>query len=152
MPDVPGDFEFPTQEILRFSLCQLRDADWELNDKNVYPAFDAEHYCVKVALQPNVDRELEAKAGLTGKRTSLTRCHSNTWIGEAFPGAGSLGAGFDIRGHQDGSVNFIVKSKLLLSKNLRIDCQNNWSPTQPHACREPWYLLLADQVFAGNAE
>jgi hypothetical protein len=130
MPDVPGDFEFPTQEILRYTLCQLRDAYWELNDKRVYPAFHAEDYSVKVALQPKVDRELEAKAGLTGKSTSLTKRYSNTWIGGTFPGAGSPGAGFDIRGHQDGSVNFIVKSKILLSKYLRIDCESNWSPTK----------------------
>ena len=52
MPDVPSDFEFPTQEILRHAVCELRDAYRDLNDKSIYPAFHAADYSVKIVLQP----------------------------------------------------------------------------------------------------
>jgi hypothetical protein len=130
MPDVPGDFEFPTQEILRYAVCELRDAYRDLSDQTVYPAFHAADYSVKIALQPKVDRELSAKAGLTGKSTSLVKRYSNIWTGGAFPGGGAPGAGVFTRGHQDGSVNFIVKSRVLLAPNLKIECEKNWSPAK----------------------
>jgi hypothetical protein len=130
IPHFPTDFDFPTQEILRYAVCELRDAYVELNDKRYFPHFHAQNYSIKVALQPKADREIEAKAGLTGKSTSLVKRYSNSWIGGAFPGAGSPGAGADIRGHQDGTASFLIKSVNLLAKDLVLDCDANWSPAK----------------------
>jgi hypothetical protein len=130
IPNFPSDFQFPSQEILRYAVCELRDAYLELNDKTRFPYFHAENYSIKVGLQPKVDQEMDLKAGLTGKSTTLPKRYTNSWFGGAFPGAGAPGAGMDIRGHQDGTVNFIIKSNNLLSKNLVINCDTDWSPAK----------------------
>ncbi|MET4260006.1 hypothetical protein ABIC09_004966 [Bradyrhizobium sp. S3.12.5] len=130
IPEMPGDFQFPTQEILRYSVCELRDAYVELNDERSFPYFHAENYSIKIALQPKVDQEVDLKAGLTGKSTSLTKRYSNSWIGGAFSGGGGPGAGVDVRGHQDGTANFIIKSQNLISKKLVINCDAGWSPAK----------------------
>jgi hypothetical protein len=130
IPEFPSDFEFPSQEILRYAVCELRDSYVELNDKTKFPFFHADTYSIKVQLQPKADQEEDVKAGLTGKSTTLVKRYSNTWLAGVFPGGGGPGAGIDVRGHQDGSVNFLIKSKNLLKKKLSIDCESNWSPAK----------------------
>ena len=130
IPEFPNDFDYPLQEILRYAVCELRDSYVELDDKRYFPHFKAENYSIKISLQPKVDREVDLKAGLTGKSTSLVKRYTNAWIGGAFPGAGAPGAGVDIRGHQDGNAYFVVKSANLLSKTLVLDCDTNWSPAK----------------------
>jgi hypothetical protein len=130
IPEFPTDFQYPIQEILRYAVCELRDAYVDLNDKQHYPYFHAENYSIKVALNPKVDAEADLKAGLTGKSTSLAKRYSNSWIGGAFAGAGAPGAGLDIKGHQDGTASFIIKSASLISKDLVLECDRNWSPAK----------------------
>lgn len=130
MPVIPNDDQFPTQEILRYTVCELRDAYRDLSDKSRYPNFDAGEYSVKVSLQPKVDHEVTVKGGLTGKSTGLVKRYSNTWLFGSATAGGSPGAGIDVRSHQDGSISFIVKSAILLSEKTHFNCETGWSPAK----------------------
>jgi hypothetical protein len=127
LPSVPGEEQFPVSEILRYTACELKSAYRALNDKRNYPNFHADQYAITVALQPKVDNETTARAGLNGK-SSTTNTFLNSWAAGAATGGGSPGAGFDVTAHQDGSAAFIVKSATLLKpdKKLPLDC-SNWS-------------------------
>jgi len=130
IPEIASDYEYPSQEILRYAVCELRDAYTELDDKRLYPHFHAQNYSIKIALQPKVDREFSARVGMTGKSTNLTKRYSDSWIGGAFPGGGAPGAGVTVRGHQDGTVGFVIKSVNLLAKTFVMNCDTDWSPAK----------------------
>jgi hypothetical protein len=126
IPSIPNDWEFPVNELARYTACELRDAYRELHTKE-YPNFHATEYAISVELQPKADTEFTARAGLTGK-SNLTNRFFNSWALGVSPGAGAPGGGYDGTGHQDGAVYYVVKSSALINsdKTHPLDC-TNWS-------------------------
>lgn len=127
VPPLPPDVQFPAKEILRYAACELRQGYRELKGK--YPNFKVAEYAIAVQLQPKADAQLTGRAGLTGKSTSVPRRYFTSWVLGAAPGGGAgggPGAGIDVKGHQDGSATYQVKSSRLMNE-VSLDCEN-WSP------------------------
>lgn len=127
LPSLPDDYQFPIDEILRYTTCELKFAYGELDniDKK---RFNAADYTVAIALQPKVDAEYTLKAGLTGKNTTVSKFVNSWALGAATAGV-APGAGIDARTHQDGKVSYNVKSVDLIDKagDFPVDCKT-WSP------------------------
>ncbi|MGY4511399.1 hypothetical protein [Bradyrhizobium sp. USDA 3650] len=124
LPSLPEDYQFPIDEILRYTTCQLRSGYRELATIK-HPRYSAADYTVAVALQPKVDGEITAKAGFTGKNGATGNYISSWGLGAAIAG-GAPGAGVDARSHQDGKVSYNLRSEDLINQKLPVDCEH-WS-------------------------
>jgi hypothetical protein len=154
LPSLPSDTEFPINEILRYSACELQSAYEELNERK-YSNFDAGQFGIAIALQPKVDAEYTAKAGLTGK-SNLKNVFFNSWAAGGATGGGGPGGGVDARGHQDGKATYNIKSSQFFEKKrLSLDCEH-WSVAQPALVRNlqirKWLLDSTDAAVAGNLQ
>lgn len=147
IPSIPSDYQFPVNEIARYTACQLRDAYIELSGPK-YPHFKAGEYAISVELQPKSDTEFTARAGLTGK-SGLKNAIFNSWALGASVAGGAPGAGYDTTGHQDGAVYYVVKSADLIKgkKSLALDCRE-WSTAEPELVANlqirQWLIRSAD--------
>ncbi|WMT76313.1 hypothetical protein [Bradyrhizobium sp. Ash2021] len=107
VPGMPGNFMLPVREIVAHAVCELRFA---LQDAKIYhPSFLAHPWAISITVTPKVDSEVSLRAGLTGKSSSVSVPFFNTWVAGAGPGAE-----YDMKGHTDGGVSYIVKSGQLL--------------------------------------
>jgi hypothetical protein len=147
IPFIPNDYQFPVNEIARYTACQLRDAYIELSGPQ-YPNFKAGEYAISVELQPKSDTEFTAKVGLTGK-SSTKNSFFNSWAAGAALGGGAPGAGYDTTGHQDGAVYYIVKSSALIKAKMArsLNCAG-WSVAEPELVSnlqiKDWLLRTAN--------
>jgi hypothetical protein len=116
-PGMPPDYALPVAEIIRHAVCELRLALRKIDHSN--PSFRPSDWVVQITLTPKVDAEFSARAGLTGRSTTLTQKYFNTWTVGAAPGA-QLYA----KGHTDGSAAYTIRSSDLLDRQgkLPIDC------------------------------
>jgi hypothetical protein len=117
VPKMPGDFMLPVQEIVLHAACELRFA---LQDARIeHPSFLAHPWAISISVTPKVDSEVSLRAGLTGKSSSVTVPFFNTWAVGAAPGAE-----YDMKGHTDGGVSYVVKSgQLLDDKTYPLPCR-----------------------------
>jgi hypothetical protein len=120
IPDIPGDYSLPINEILQHVACELRDAFTELRYINS-PSFKATNWLIGISLTPKADRELIAGAGLTGKNTTDSkRTYFNTWSLGSSP-AGQL----DAKGTRNASVVYKIHSRDLFNpKKFLVACEN----------------------------
>jgi hypothetical protein len=109
VPDMSPDYALPVREIIRHTICELRFALQDV--ARDYPSFGAKKWAIGITLTPKVDTEFSARAGLTGKSTSVTKQFFNTWAVGSSPGAQLYS-----KGHRDGSVAFSVRSAALLDE------------------------------------
>lgn len=131
VPDLPGDFGFPIQEIVRHSACEIRNTFPQLHG---LPGFNnADEWAVGIVLTPKADTQITGRGGIT-RRSNLTTTFES-WALGATPGAG-----LDLKGHRDGSVTYTFHTRDLLDPTFVIDCEN-WSNAH-HSLVQ--YLGLSD--------
>jgi hypothetical protein len=111
-PGMPPDFLLPVQKIVLHSVCELRFALRDLTTS--HPSFLKTAWAISITLTPKIDTDAAVRAGLTGKSTSLPNPkYFNNWsiVGNA------PGAGYDTKGHTDGTAVYLTTSAVLLDKD-----------------------------------
>jgi hypothetical protein len=114
IPELSDEDELPVQDILTHAICELKTAFTQLEST---PGFKAKEWAISISLTPKTDIELAANIGATYKSTFNTKAlNFNTWT------LGSPGAQFDVKGHRDGSVTFLVHSSQLFDGKHPVIC------------------------------
>jgi len=147
VPSLPPDSDMPIKEILLHSACELRSAFHELDARN-YPGFDAKKWVIGISLTPKVNSEGTISVGTTGKSTTDTKKRFfNTFVLGAAPGAAA-----NQKGHSDGSITYIIRSKALLdAANHPLNCGSKpatGTPLARHLQIQDW---LVRSVAAGDS-
>jgi hypothetical protein len=118
MPDLPPEWAMPEQEIVHHSACETQSALKYLAEvpppKAVFVATD---WTVKISLNPKVDADIAASAGLTRKQptTPNPRSLANWVLG------GPNGATADTKGERTGNLDFVFDAAKLI-KDKTLDC------------------------------
>jgi hypothetical protein len=120
MPELPPDWAMPEQEIVHHSACEVQDALRYLAQrpppKSVFVAAD---WTVKISLNPKIDADVSASAGITSKSPGLsTATRFVTWVA-----GGPTGATAETKGERTGNLDFVFDAgKLIADQGL--DCEH----------------------------
>ena len=128
VPNLPRERDFPVQEIITNTVCELRNAFHVLSNKHLYPAFQADEWAGSISLVPKVDTDLNSSFGLTGKDTLVAALRFWSW-------AGSPLVAVDIRGHTDASATYAFHTSNLLKANKQLDetcLVSDWDRSSAH--------------------
>lgn len=120
MPDLPPDWAMPEQEIVHHSACEVQGA---LRYLAQLPAaksvFAPSEWTVKISLNPKIDADTSASAGLTNKSPGLsTATRFVTWVA-----GGPGGATAETKGERTGNLDFVFDAKKLMADDA-LDCEH----------------------------
>jgi hypothetical protein len=143
MPDLPPDWAMPEQEIVHHSACEVQSA---LRYLATYPppksVFVPKDWTVKLSLNPKVDADISAGAGLTSKSpgTSGATRFVNWVVG------GPNGATAETKGQRTGNLDFVFDAANLIA-DQSLDCENE--PFSAHSLTkkigiEDWLIRSAE--------